>query len=364
MSWFASAAVAIAVVHPGHLVRPGLVPSLLHEIGVEIGSVHHVDAARVARIGVEHGTGCVLVEHADARQLSHRTLCRVVVVGGLLRQILRRERDVIVEVEIVAGRRHPCERSFAISIASWSCGLFAINSKRIVDSAQQSRINVCYFPLWFFFGTCARSARSVRGVPPRKSLPIDLARSLLRHVPWPHQPSATAAARLSRHTELRRPASRLESPSSARACARSARAVRAHDSLATSRVGNGVMLALDQHAPFEPMTAWPPAASATAAACARSASPHELHWIVRHFDSISIAARAALDRSPFRSLLGHVASLLLIANGWLILLNNPESTFAIFLCGSFFGTCARSARAVRAHVCSCLRSISTRRSSP
>src|SRR5262245_59038172 len=69
---------------------------------------------------------------------------------------------------------------------------------------------------------------------------------------------------------------------SARACARSARAVRAHDSLATSRVGNGVVLALDQHAPFEPMTAWPPAASATAAACARSASPHELHWIVRH----------------------------------------------------------------------------------
>jgi len=41
------------------------------------------------------------------------------------------------------------------------------------------------------------------------------------------------------------------------------------------------------------------------------------------------------DRSPFRSLLGHVASLLLIANGSLILLNNPESTFAIFLCGSF-----------------------------
>src|SRR5262249_44910758 len=51
-----------------------------------------------------------MVEHADARQLFHRTLGRAVVVGGLSRQILRRERDVIVKVELVAGRRHPCER--------------------------------------------------------------------------------------------------------------------------------------------------------------------------------------------------------------------------------------------------------------
>src|SRR6516164_4166357 len=71
MSWFASASVAIAVAHPGHLVRPGLVASLGHEIEVVISGVHHVEAARVARIGVEDGAGRVLVEHADARQLFH-----------------------------------------------------------------------------------------------------------------------------------------------------------------------------------------------------------------------------------------------------------------------------------------------------
>src|SRR5215475_7966870 len=71
MSWCASAAVAIAVADPGHLVRPGLVASLGHEIEVVIGGDHHVEAARVARISVEHGAGRVLVEHADARQLRH-----------------------------------------------------------------------------------------------------------------------------------------------------------------------------------------------------------------------------------------------------------------------------------------------------
>jgi len=58
----------------------------------------------------EHRASRILVEHADAGQLGHRTFGRAVVVGGLPRQILRRERDVIVEVELVAGRRHPCER--------------------------------------------------------------------------------------------------------------------------------------------------------------------------------------------------------------------------------------------------------------
>src|SRR6516164_2284557 len=67
MSWFTSASVAIAVAHPGHFVRPGLVASLGHEIEVMIGGVHHVEAARVARIGVKHGAGRILVEHADAR---------------------------------------------------------------------------------------------------------------------------------------------------------------------------------------------------------------------------------------------------------------------------------------------------------
>src|SRR5262245_5095304 len=42
MSWFTSASVAIAVAHPGHLVRPGLVASLGHEIEVVISGVHHV----------------------------------------------------------------------------------------------------------------------------------------------------------------------------------------------------------------------------------------------------------------------------------------------------------------------------------
>jgi hypothetical protein len=42
-------------------------------------------------------------------------------------------------------RRTSCTGSFATSIASWSWGLFAISSKRIVDSARQSQNRVCYF---------------------------------------------------------------------------------------------------------------------------------------------------------------------------------------------------------------------------
>src|SRR5262245_64319950 len=75
MSWFTSASVAIAVAHPGHLVRPGLVASLGHEIEVMIGGVHHVEAARVARIGVKHGARSE--EHTSELQSLRHLVCRL-----------------------------------------------------------------------------------------------------------------------------------------------------------------------------------------------------------------------------------------------------------------------------------------------
>jgi len=48
----------------------------------------------------------------------------------------RRADDYCWLLALDQHRRTSCTGSFAISSASWSCGLFAISSKRVVDSAE------------------------------------------------------------------------------------------------------------------------------------------------------------------------------------------------------------------------------------
>ena len=75
-----------------------------------IGADQHVEAAAVARIGVEDFAVVVPVEYAGAGALFAGKRRHFVIVHRLAAGLfLRRRRDVIVEVEVAAARRHPFE---------------------------------------------------------------------------------------------------------------------------------------------------------------------------------------------------------------------------------------------------------------
>ena len=75
-----------------------------------VSAVQHVQAALVARVGVENFPVVVLVEHADPGTLvAGKGHHLVVVIHLLLLHLFRREGDVIVPVEVVAVGRHPLE---------------------------------------------------------------------------------------------------------------------------------------------------------------------------------------------------------------------------------------------------------------
>src|ERR1700737_4608471 len=59
-----------------------LISSLRNQIEVVIGGVHHVDAPRIARVGVKDSAALVLVEHAGSLTvLETGTRFRIVVRG-------------------------------------------------------------------------------------------------------------------------------------------------------------------------------------------------------------------------------------------------------------------------------------------
>ena len=58
---------------------------------------------------MKHGAGRVLEEDAHARQLVAVDLLPFIVVFGILADLVVVERDVVVEVEVAAERRHPRE---------------------------------------------------------------------------------------------------------------------------------------------------------------------------------------------------------------------------------------------------------------
>src|SRR5229473_1578646 len=92
------------------VVRTGLVAALRRDVEEDVGAEKHVAAARVAGICMEDAAVLVLVEHAAAGHFLALELLRFVVVVHLaLRDFVRRERYVIVVVEIAPVRRHPLE---------------------------------------------------------------------------------------------------------------------------------------------------------------------------------------------------------------------------------------------------------------
>src|SRR3974377_213872 len=98
--------------HPGHRPRQSLlVATFGREIEEMIGSDQDVEAAAIGGIGVKNFPGGVLVEHASARPLLAReAFNEFVIVKNLAASLLpRRERHLIIGIEIAAERRHPLE---------------------------------------------------------------------------------------------------------------------------------------------------------------------------------------------------------------------------------------------------------------
>jgi hypothetical protein len=66
-----------------------------------VGTVQHIDAPRVAGIGVEHLASLILAEDADPDFIRHRIRPNFVIVRRFaLGDLLGRKRHVIVEIEI------------------------------------------------------------------------------------------------------------------------------------------------------------------------------------------------------------------------------------------------------------------------
>src|SRR5262245_61236483 len=103
--------VAVVVSHPGHREgQPGLVAALRHGIEKIVAAEQRLGAARKGGVSMEDLAVPVLVEHADARRLLTREPVRAeVIVDVALGDLFRRERDVMVVVEVAPVRRDPLE---------------------------------------------------------------------------------------------------------------------------------------------------------------------------------------------------------------------------------------------------------------
>src|ERR1044071_1475391 len=95
-----SGAILVSPAQPRHRVRQvRLVAALGHEIEIMIGSVHHIESAGIAGVGVEYVVS-LLVKDADAGELRAGRLLLAEVVGDLAGcELLGRERAAEVAVE-------------------------------------------------------------------------------------------------------------------------------------------------------------------------------------------------------------------------------------------------------------------------
>src|SRR5262245_19232683 len=90
--------------------EPVLIAALWSEIEIVVGTIEHIDAARVARVSVEHLTAVILVEDADSNLFRQRIGRNLVIVIRLpFSDLRRRERNLVVEIEIAAVGRNPRE---------------------------------------------------------------------------------------------------------------------------------------------------------------------------------------------------------------------------------------------------------------
>src|SRR6185312_15972101 len=103
--------IAVVVPYPGHGEgQPGLVAALRHGVEQIVTPEQRLGAARKGGVGMEDLAVPVLVEHADAwRLLARKPVRAVVVVDVALGDLFRRERDVIVVVEVAPVGRDPRE---------------------------------------------------------------------------------------------------------------------------------------------------------------------------------------------------------------------------------------------------------------
>ena len=98
--------------HPvSEVAIDGFVASLWCNVKEGVAAEEHLAAARKGRIGVEDLAKLVPVEHAAARHfVDYAGAIPIVVVRLAVGDLLRCERHVEVEVEVVAVRRHPLDR--------------------------------------------------------------------------------------------------------------------------------------------------------------------------------------------------------------------------------------------------------------
>ena len=104
-----STAIFIVSSHPEGSA-PAFISALGCQIQVVIVDVQFVVSPVVARIAVKNGAALILVEHAVPFALgSLRILYLEVVESVFLCELFRRERYVVVEIEIRIARREPLE---------------------------------------------------------------------------------------------------------------------------------------------------------------------------------------------------------------------------------------------------------------
>src|SRR5437764_12773961 len=88
--------ISVAMANPCLRGKFSLVPSFRHEVEVMVARIHHVDAARIAGIGMEDGALRVAIKHADAGVVGVGGLDPTVIVVDLAgRQLFRPERDAV-----------------------------------------------------------------------------------------------------------------------------------------------------------------------------------------------------------------------------------------------------------------------------
>ena len=92
------------------MIRPGLVPAFGQEVEDGVSAEHRFASAAKGGVGVKDVARLILVEHAVSRHVFNRNLPPFVVVIDLpLGDLVRREGDVEIVVEVAAEGRHPFE---------------------------------------------------------------------------------------------------------------------------------------------------------------------------------------------------------------------------------------------------------------
>src|SRR5580704_9310899 len=102
--------VVVAYPVPHREVRPGLVAALRRDVEIHVRAEHFLVPAAVTGVGMEDVAVRVFVEDAHARELLDQCVGHAIVVENLARRkFFRRERNVIIEIEVALVRRHPVE---------------------------------------------------------------------------------------------------------------------------------------------------------------------------------------------------------------------------------------------------------------